>query len=289
MENEAVETIEPINASINTKTFVCENCGGTMKYDIQSERFRCASCKAEKEIETLTDDIKEYDFAEYKKKEAQALAFNGMSTIQCQNCGREIAFDSEVIATTCPMCGSTQIADIRQSAGIAPEGVVPFKVDKQEAVQKFKVWVKSRWFAPNDFKRKCTEGMLKGMYVPFWTFDSEAIAPYLGRGGKDHRSVDSKGNRRTTTSWQNVSGIVGNNYDDIQICASDKIKDIDGIMPFNTIESTKPYSAAYLSGFYAELYTIKADVGFEQAKKYMEKKQSSQQDTLLRKSKIRLI
>jgi len=108
------------------------------------------------------------------------------------------------------------------------------------------------------------------MYIPFWTFDAEAIAPYVGKGGKTHTRVDSKGKRITSTSWHNVSGIVSSNFDDIQICASDKIKDIDGILPFNTIENTKPYSTAYLSGFYAELYTIKADECFQEAKKNME-------------------
>jgi len=262
----------PAKVNVETQTFVCANCGGVIKYDIADAKFRCSSCKGESSIETLSETVLEYDFSQYEEREKNSVAFEGVAVVHCQNCGCEITFEKSQVATSCPMCASTQVATIKQAGGIPPEGIVPFKIDKIEAVQKFKQWVKSRWFAPNDFKKKCSgEGSLKGMYLPFWTFDADAISGYTGRGGNDRTQTDREGKTTTVTDWSFVSGMVSTSFDDIQVCASEKEKDIKGILPFNTVESTKPYATSYLSGFHAELYTIKADKAFESAKKVMEK------------------
>jgi predicted Zn-ribbon and HTH transcriptional regulator len=256
---------------VNTQTFICTNCGGSIKYDIVSGKFRCAACKTESAIETLSDTVLEYDFSQYLQREESSVAFDGVAVVHCQNCGYEITFDESEVATTCPMCSSTQVATVKQRGGIPPEGIIPFKIDKAEAVQKFKEWVKSRWFAPSDFKKKCSgEGSLKGMYLPFWTYDATTISTYIGRGGIDQTNLDEEGKPRIETNWSFVSGVVNSSFDDVQVCASDKEKDIKGILPFNTVENTKPYDASYLSGFHAELYRIKADKAFESAKKTME-------------------
>lgn len=270
MAEQAVQKKAPAKVDVDAQTFICQTCGGVIKYDIGSEKFRCSSCKAESTVETLSDSVEEYDFSQYAEREKSSVAFDGMAVVHCQNCGCEITLDPLQVATTCPMCASSQVATVKQAGGIPPEGIVPFKVDKNDARQKFKKWVKSRWFAPNDFKKKYGEGTLNGMYLPFWTYDAVATAFYRGRGGRDRTEKDKDGNTRTVTDWTFVSGAVNSSFDDVQICASDKEKDIRGIMPFNTVEDTKPYSASYLSGFYAEIYKVKADAGFESAKKIME-------------------
>lgn len=270
MENETEAKAGRAKVNVETQTFVCANCGGILKYDIESEKFRCSSCRAESEIQALAETVLEYDFSQYQEREKNSVAFEGVAVVHCQNCGCEITFDEAQIATTCPMCSSTQVATVKQASGIPPEGIIPFKVDKAEAAQEFRKWVKSRWFAPNDFKKKSVDGALKGMYLPFWTYDSTAIAVYTGRGGRDRTERDSEGNTRTVTDWTSVSGVVSAAFDDIQVCATEKESDIQGILPFNTIENTKPYATSYLSGFHAELYTIKADRAFESAKKIME-------------------
>ena len=270
MMAEAVGAQEKV--AVDTQTFICANCGGVIKYDIRNEKFRCSSCKTESEIEALSETVLEYDFSQYVEREKSSVAFEGVAVVHCQNCGCEITFDEQQTATTCPMCSSTQVATVKQAGGIPPEGIVPFKIDKIEAGQKFKEWVKSRWFAPNDFKKKCGEGSLKGMYLPYWTYDASAIATYKGRGGKNRTEKDEDGKIRTVTDWTNTSGVVSASFDDVLVCASEKEKDIQGIMPFNTVESTKPYAPSYLSGFHAELYTIKADKAFESAKIVMENK-----------------
>jgi len=47
---------------VNTETFICPNCGGIMKFNIQKQKFECGSCKTEYDLQTLSDTVKENDF-----------------------------------------------------------------------------------------------------------------------------------------------------------------------------------------------------------------------------------
>ena len=161
---------------VNTETFVCENCGGLMKFSIVKQKFACESCGEESAMET-TGSVVNNDFSNYQARERETIPFEGMATVH-------------------------------QKAGIPPDGVVPFKIDKKDAQQKFKAWVRSRWFAPNDFKKRYGEGDLNGMYLPFWTYDADVSVSYSGKGGKNERKQDSKGKQTTETKWTPINGSV---------------------------------------------------------------------------------
>ncbi len=289
--SENAKSVEEKRVEVETEKFICKNCGSTIKFDINKQKFECSSCKAEYTIETLSDEVKEYSFDDYFERERQSIAFEGNAVVTCQNCGLEITFDEHQVATVCPMCSSTQIATAKQKAGIPPEGIIPFKIDKKDAQEKFRVWIRKRWFAPNDLKKSYGEGLLAGMYLPFWTYDTDAISFYTGEGGIDRVVKDKEGKEKTVTDWYHVSGVVQKSFDDIQICASEKEKDIAGILPYNTTTNTMPFSQSYLSGYYTEIYKIKADSGFEEAKRIIDSdmKSLSERDILRSYNRARSI
>ncbi len=257
---------------IETENYVCPGCGGIMKFNAEKGKFLCSSCGNEEQIQTIVDNIKEYDFKDYLNREAKCTPFEGFAAAGCQNCGSEIVFEEFKTATVCPMCGSTQIATIKQKAGIPPEGIIPFKVSKPQANELFQKWIRQQWFAPNKLKHSFQEGNLMGEYIPFWTYDADVVSSYVGNGGITRTVTDSEGNSKTVTDWYPVSGVVRNFFDDVQICASKNsgVQIINKILPYNTIDGLSPYSPAYLSGYQAELYSIKANEAFNYAKKEME-------------------
>ena len=67
---------------------------------------------------------------------------------------------------------------------IQPRSLLPFKIEIKEAYSEFIKWVKKLWFAPGDLKKSSlgTE-MFKGIYVPYWTFDSDTSTSYTGQRG----------------------------------------------------------------------------------------------------------
>ncbi len=254
------------------QNFICPNCGGTMVFDINSQEFKCSSCGGEQNIANAKRQIKEYDFTEYYQRESHSESFAGSNAFTCQVCGGEIILDTYATATTCPMCGSSQVAASRQSSGIPPEGIITFKIDQYDAQEKFRQWLKKLWFAPSKLKRSYQEGCLKGMYMPFWTYDAATTAHYRGRGGNNYTVTDSNGNSKTRIKWHPVSGTVQSFFDDVTVCASRQHSEdanIKKILPFSTTSKTLPYDPSYLSGFSAEHYSIRADVGFEEAKTIM--------------------
>jgi predicted RNA-binding Zn-ribbon protein involved in translation (DUF1610 family) len=253
---------------IDTESFSCPNCGGAVAFSIQEQVFKCTSCGTEVDPEIEQTQIKEYDFASYRQREASNQVLDHLALAVCSSCGSEVFFEEHDTATLCPMCGSTHVSEARQLSGIPPEGLIAFRIDKKDAEQKFEKWVKTRWFAPNALKKSYGEGNLQGMYIPFWTYDVDAYARYTGRGGRHYTERTKDGKTVVKTRWYPVAGHVAEFFDDIQICASKSSESavIEGVLPYNTIHGTIPFSTQYLAGFKAEKYSIKADEGFERAK-----------------------
>lgn len=247
---------------------VCANCGGTIKWSITGQRLECASCRAPYVAETTVERVEEHDFDGYAAREGERVSFPDNTVISCGGCGAQIAVDEHCTATVCPMCGSTQLLEDRQGAGVPPDGVVPFRVDRETAQRNFSKWVKSRWFAPNRLKQAYQSGRLQGIYLPFWTFDAEVSTGYRGQGGDTYTVRDSNGHTHVRTRWRPVSGQVKGSYDDLQVCAAlhDASQVVEQVLPYNTSDNTVPFSPSYLSGFLAEHYAVPATQAVETAK-----------------------
>ena len=263
---------------------VCANCGGTIKWNIAKQRLECSACRTTYIAETTVQRVEEHDFEGYVQREGQRVSFPDTAIIACGTCGAQIAVDEHCTATVCPMCGSTQLLESRQEAGVPPDGVIPFRVDRETAQQNFAKWVKSRWFAPNRLKQAYQAGKLQGIYLPFWTFDAQVTSTYWGQGGNTHTVRDSKGNTRTEIHWRPVSGTVGGFYDDLQVCATlnSASQVVEKVLPYNTCDNTLPFSPSYLSGFLAEHYAIPATQAVDTAKEQVRANQIEQAENDIR-------
>ena len=263
---------------------VCANCGGTIKWNIAKQRLECSACRTPYIAETTVQRVEEHDFEGYVQREGQRVSFPDTVIIVCGTCGAQIAVDEHCTATVCPMCGSTQLLESRQEAGVPPDGVIPFRVDRETAQQNFAKWVKSRWFAPNRLKQAYQAGKLQGIYLPFWTFDTQVTSTYWGQGGNTHTVRDSKGNTRTEIHWRPVSGTVGGFYDDLQVCATmnSASQVVEKVLPYNTCDNTLPFSPSYLSGFLAEHYAIPATQAVDTAKEQVRANQIEQAENDIR-------
>ena len=234
---------------------VCANCGGTIKWNIAKQRLECSACRTPYIAETTVQRVEEHDFEGYVQREGQRVSFPDTVIIVCGTCGAQIAVDEHCTATVCPMCGSTQLLESRQEAGVPPDGVIPFRVDRETAQQNFAKWVKSRWFAPNRLKQAYQAGKLQGIYLPFWTFDAQVTSTYWGQGG--------------------------NFYDDLQVCATmnSASQVVEKVLPYNTCDNTLPFSPSYLSGFLAEHYAIPATQAVDTAKEQVRADQINQAES----------
>jgi hypothetical protein len=120
---------------------------------------------------------------------------------------------------------------------------------------------------------------LDGVYLPYWTFDSQTTTSYRGARG-DHyyvteRYTDSQGKSQTRqvqkTRWRSASGTVHVGFDDVLIAASAGLppKVIAGLEPWD-LDALVPFDGRYLAGFVAERYRVDLEAGFHLAEARME-------------------
>ena len=187
---------------------------------------------------------------------------------KCPGCGATTVFDATDTAACCPYCGSTQVMPVDDQAdAMAPGGVVPFEISQQKASQLFKSWIKGKFFAPNAAKKSCEAKNFSGVYLPFWTYDSQTTSPYQVELGYRHERTNSKGETETYYEYKHFSGIYEKFVDDEVVYGSKRTDNpfINSVKNFD-FKKIRPYSPEFIAGFLAERYTVGLDDGWQLAK-----------------------
>ena len=179
----------------------------------------------------------------------------------CSSCGAVSRARANIIGNRCPFCQSPQLKEQPSHYQIAPQGVWPFRLEDTDALAVFKTWIASLWFRPSALRKLAQVESIKGVYVPYWTFDAHVFSQFTAERG-DHYSVgytDSQGKRRTRTEtrWRWVSGSRSDFHDDVLVCGSSGLPRTlsDRFLSFRTADAL-PFRPEYLLGWITECYTV---------------------------------
>lgn len=137
-----------------------------------------------------------------------------------------------------------------------PDYIIPFKLDKDEAILRFKEMCSKKKFLPKDFISESRLEEIKGVYFPYWYIDCDtsgninAVSKQVKSwvvGDIRHTETTVRGHfRQGEMSVRNMPE------------AALKGKDIDilrYVCPFDAADFV-PFSMSYLSGFFAEKRNI---------------------------------
>lgn len=247
----------------------CPQCAGTMSFDPKSGGLKCPYCGYEQQVvaeEETSGSASELDFFQ---AEATANCNWGVATktVICKMCGGESVYDSLQIAGTCPFCGSNQVMEEKGKDTLAPGGVCVFKIDKKTAAENFNKWLGKRFFCPKIVKETAQADKFQGLYLPYWTFDTDTVTHYTARYGIDHRRRKANGEYETVTKWYHTNGVHREFIDDELVNASTQHDRslMAGLEPFNTKDNVS-YKPEYIAGFASERYSIGLKEGWEKAK-----------------------
>jgi len=280
----------PVNASSQAvgagvddgrgRMFPCQGCGADLEFHIGQQRLKCPFCGFEKDLQVAEDaEIREQDFramlarlAELKR-DRSAPPSKTASEVRCASCGSNVVFEGTLTSTECAFCGSPIQRDKVHAAApdrVPVDGVLPFKIDQARAKANLAAWVKSRWFAPNEFLKRGAEGKFNGVYLPYWTFDSHTFSRYRGeRGEYYYVTVGSGKNRRRErrVRWHPASGQFDRFFDDVLVVAAGALpaKIMLALEPWPLHECV-PFTPQALAGFLAQTYDVELEPGFVQAK-----------------------
>ncbi|EET59511.1 hypothetical protein BRYFOR_08603 [Marvinbryantia formatexigens DSM 14469] len=267
-------------------SYKCPNCGGDLRFDPSTQKYKCEYCISlftQEELEAANPQASGEETAPHvHARGGQKAGQGGQESAQnddggkeeqgavvysCPGCGAEIVTDATTAATFCYYCHNPVVLKGRLSGEYEPDLVIPFAVDKKEAVEDFLKYVRGKKFVPKDFFCKEQIEKISGVYFPFWTYSCLADGQWQGSAQKvrvwqmgeleytETKVYDVE--RRAELTFRNLTR-EALNKENRQL--------VEAVQPFR-LEEAKDFSMGYLSGFFAEKRDIeKAEIsaGVEQ-------------------------
>lgn len=234
----------------------CANCAGQCLYDPAVQALTCSSCGDVTSLDSAQDAAAADEFA-YDPATAQPETPQHFDTLvhRCETCGGSVTFVAQALSTRCPYCDGPVVVDTSDT-GYAPMALIPFRVPEPDAQALAQIWVGKRIAAPSDLAGIVAKARVAGLYVPFWTFDSDELVQYWA-------SYRVRSNKRTYT--RQTSGRLRMQFDDMLVPASPHVTPLirDGILHDFFPERLRPYRAGYLAGFAAEQHHQTLDEGLQ--------------------------
>ena len=300
--NASETTLTAMTESV--RAFPCKSCGAKLSFSPGTTSLKCDFCGAINEFDEKTTIVEELDLATWLKKLESEHETHEQEQIKCKNCGGEQTLPANLYASACIFCGTPLTSKSYAQRMIKPKSIVPFKVTKLQAQDKWRAWIKGLWMAPNALKKYVqSDGGIKGLYVPYWTFDANTFTTYSGQRGdnrtESYTTTNSSGERvtqtRIVTDWTSVSGEVSYFHNDVLVSgtssstigkqsnadAQQALAQLGGmgqkllssmsgkLRTWNTAELV-PYQEEYISGFQAEAYSVGLSSAFATGKTQIE-------------------
>jgi hypothetical protein len=202
------------------------------------------------------------------------------TSVKCQSCQAISVFDPEKVSQRCNFCGSTALVPYEElKEAFRPESLLPMSVSETQVREAIRRWYATRWFAPNLLKRAALTDTVKGLYIPYWTFDAQVHAEWTAESGyyyyEQETYRDSQGDIKTRQvqkiRWQPSAGRLDHFFDDELVPASRGVQParLRGIEPFPTKQLTV-YQPGYLSGWVVERYQIDLGTAARAAREEMD-------------------
>ena len=121
---------------------------------------------------------------------------------------------------------------------IAPGGVVPFKIPVQEGASRFRTWINRKWFCPKLAKESAKPDSFHGVYLPYWTYDTQTYSDFTARYGY-RRTRTRNGKTETYYDWHRTAGNYREFIDDQIVLASKNHNAgiLKQLQPFNTADN----------------------------------------------------
>lgn len=260
----------------------CPGCGNQLSYSVQKQQIDCDHCGFVKSMDEANDLVKEQSLKDAVRSMATFQpASISKKVIDCSSCGAQLMIQDDVVATRCNFCGSEKVNEKALDKNlIQPQGIIPFKIPKHNAEEKFRAWIQSGWFHPNKLKRLAELGDIHGIYVPFWTYDAKSWTQWSGEAGyyyyETETYTDSNGETQTReikkTRWKRKRGDFAKFFDDVLIVASKTLphKVISPIYPFD-LNQVINYTNDLMIGWESEIYNLNLLEGYHVAEKKMDK------------------
>ena len=211
---------------------LCKNCAGKLIFNPASQKLECSTCGSSFRPEDVEDV--------YASKSAK---YYDTRVYVCSHCGAEVITSDTEASTFCVYCGNPAIVFSRISREYRPDGLIPFKITKEQAISNITKKFLNNPIVPKEVAGKCKPENLRGIYVPYWVINAKFTeADFLSGVVKRGKSSETRYySRACETQLRNVP------IDGSRILNDDTSLKLE---PFY-LEDSKDFDEDYLNGFYS--------------------------------------
>lgn len=249
----------------------CPECGGDLEWNAGKKALACPYCGTVapwKPGDATLGSIDELDLAQaLAKADDGGRGYGGdRREVQCCSCKAISAFEADHVADRCAFCGSPAVVPYESMKdAITPQSLLPFCISDTQVRESIRRWYGTRWFAPNRLGKAALTDTLRGLYVPYWTFDAEVHAGWTAEAGHYYYTSETytqNGQTRTRqvrhVRWEPASGELDHFFDDELVAGSEGAHAdlLDRIEPFPTTTDLKPYAPEFVRGWTVERYQV---------------------------------
>lgn len=266
----------------------CQGCGGVVHYDPEVSCLRCKHCATQAPVPAATTRGPR----EVGLREGLRGAPRGYGTetlrVECGSCGATVCLSPEERATSCTYCASPAVVTKPPDPELLqPESMIPFSVSQPRATAGFEGWLRGLWFRPGDLRHQARVEGVRGVYLPYWTFDADLESHWEAERGDhyyetEHYTEEENGETvsRTRevqhTRWRPARGTRRDRHDDVLVCASRGVR-VDLAQKLCTFDTKRlvAYSPGYIQGWRAEAYALDLHDAWGKAKETIEGEQQA--------------
>ncbi len=231
------------------RVFKCPSCGNNLEFSPGQGHLVCPFC-------SCMVQIPEDDNTRTSAREA-AESGGSFRGYHCQNCGAEIVTGDTTAATRCYFCHSPVVLSDRLEQDYRPDGVIPFRLDRKAAEERFVSYLRRKKFLDRRFLTEDQRESITGVYYPYWIGHLQGEAVFSGEGTRvSSHSTSREAIQETRYYRVEREGVLDFRFMQRKALKSTDRKLSDGIHPY-TLSEMEFFRPEYLSGFQAE----KRDIG----------------------------
>ena len=172
--------------------------------------------------------------------------------------------------TALPPKATLRYADDTPELITAPDALVPFRIERDEALRLLREWAGRHRFAPDAFRRIDQSPSFRGAYLPYWVWEARTRSRYRAARG-DHYWSEAGGMRVRGLRWRPAAGTVERDFADVAVAATVRLdgRALAELMRDWTLGDAVPFAPELLDGYWVQRYDLEPEVGLELAKARM--------------------
>jgi len=269
---------KPMEAEKETaRSYACPNCGANTAYDVTAGGIACEYCGYTAPVRAVQvgRNADEFEFTLETMSQSERGWGEKRQILHCGSCGADLSIPLGALTTTCPYCASNKVnVTVCLDETLRPRFLIPFKITPEQTRSLAAAWLGKGWSHPDELKTNSVLRRFSGIYLPFWTFDTQVDARWRAQVGyektvRHYNAREKRWETRTRIEWRWEEGTVHLEVDDFLVTGvfphhiSHRI--LQRLYPYQ-MSGLVTYEPDYLAGWQAQAYEIPLTDAWETGK-----------------------